>query len=206
MFVPGPGDDDKLGCARVRALGACCDDVGQRRVAAVGAKRSRTAGDAVAKTAERHRLTREHRGDPGIDDAMVGSGQAEPGHRTVQPCCVPRERERDPVNDLARLEHPVADGQAVVECGDHRIRRAHPLAVHPHLNLISALALALVAHLLAAPDLVAHVLVDLLRLLHGLTLVTVPPSQTPARSGERPSVPSPTTDERARASGVSKVV
>ena len=72
---------------------------------------------------------------------MVGCRQAEPGHRTVQPRGVSRQREGDSVNDLACFEDSVAHSQAVIEGGDRGSRRVHLFPVDPDPDRICPRAL-----------------------------------------------------------------
>src|SRR5450631_269704 len=125
------------------------------------------AGDGVTNSPVGNRLPREHGLDTGVDDTVISRRQAEPCHRAVQTSRVSGQRERHSVDHFARLEDAVAYGHAMVERGDRRSRGAHPLAVHPHPGFIGRLA-------------------DIAQLAHRCTLLTVSPSQMPARSGEPP--------------------
>src|SRR5450631_3323985 len=105
---------------------------------------------------------------------------SEPGHRTVQTSGVSGQGERHCVNHLARLEDSVADSHTVVERGDRRSSGVHLCAVDPHPDFIGLLALTSTDGKAADPLARAGIA----QFAHGCTLLTVPPSQMPGRSGE----------------------
>ena len=65
-------------------------------------------------------LAVEDGGDPAAYGVLVELGQPQPGRRAREPLEVPGEGERQAVDDLDRLEDPVAHGEAVVGDPDRR--------------------------------------------------------------------------------------
>src|SRR5674476_896485 len=120
----------------------------------VGSEGTGARGDGVAKPSGPDRLSRQHGRDPGGDHVVVRGRQTEPGHRTVQPSRVSRQGEGHSIHDLARLEGPVSNGDAVVERGDRRSSGIHALAVDPHPDVprLATLVLAQFAHGATLPD------------------------------------------------------
>ena len=69
-------------------------------------------------------LAVEDGGDRVADlSASSGTGSPSPFAENAEPVEVPGQRERDIVDDLDRLEDPVADGEAVIEDRDRRAIR-----------------------------------------------------------------------------------
>ena len=97
------------------------DDQGRRTVRGPGAQRALAAGVGDPDLAPPAAPPVQHGGDPLADQPVVGSGQAHGGRRPGQPVQVPLHRERARRRDLQRLEHAVADHQAVVGDRDRRL-------------------------------------------------------------------------------------
>ena len=122
-LVAGPGHDDHLRRRRPGGHRGHRDDQGRAGVAAVGAERAGAAGQGDAQP---QRLPvvlgvgGEHLVDGVAQQVEVGRVEPEAAGRARQPVEVPGQRERDSVDDLGRLEHPVADGEPVVEDRDQR--------------------------------------------------------------------------------------
>ncbi len=111
---------------------------GQRPGAAFGAERREPAsnGDPDPRPAGTPGGL-DDLGHAGADLAERGVAEPEPPGGAAQPPQVPGDRERLTAGDLDRFEHPVADGQAMVEDRNPRVARVVELTVHPYLHEIA---------------------------------------------------------------------
>ena len=97
-----------------------------------GAERRRPAGVGDPDPAQRQVLSVQDGSDPPAYGGVVDLGESEAGGAAGEAFEVPGQRERLPVEHLDRLEHPVADGQAVVGHPDGRgTRLGHQFSVDP---------------------------------------------------------------------------